>query len=434
MYHQFMRLFCCIFPFFCRISLFAQPTTDSLLTQIFEENKNSVFQRVLKDPQTYRMQIIYTEINRDKHNRPTFKNYYYNYDPDLYFNPASTVKLPLAFLALEKLNKMHIKGVNKYTPVQFDSSYEKQVTLYRDSSSQNQLPSIAQFIRKAFLVSDNDAYNRMYQFIGQQDINRSLHNKGYQDVRITRQFKGFTAEQNRHTNQLRFIKGNGSLVYLQPAAYNTDSFYFPSPIKIGKAHYDRNDSLVNEPIDFTFANYLSLKDLQQMLQSALFPSSVPETHRFQFNKDDYQFLYRYLSQFTSETNYPKYDTSKYYNSYVKFFFKHGSHELPADMRVFNKVGWAYGFLTDVSYVVDFKNKVEFMLTATVYVNSDGILNDDKYDYDAIGYPFLYELGKTIYDYELQRSRKYKPDLSKFKIKYQHRDVNDNRPAIKEVDN
>jgi hypothetical protein len=27
-----------------------------------------------------------------------------------------------------------------------------------------------------------------------------------------------------------------------------------------------------------------------------------------------------------------------------------------------------------------------MLTATIYVNSDGVMNDDKYDYDNIGYP------------------------------------------------
>jgi hypothetical protein len=429
-----MRFFSFIFLSFPGISLFAQPTTDSLLRQILEGNKNSVFQQVLKDPQTYRLQIIYTQINRDKHNKPTFKNYYYNYDPDLYFNPASTVKLPLALLSLEKLNKMHIKGVNKYTSVQFDSSYEKQVALYRDSTSQNQLPSIAQFIRKAFLISDNDAYNRMYQFVGQQDINRLLHDKGYKDVRITRQFMGFTPEQNRHTNPLRFIKEDGSLVYLQPAAYNADSFYFPPPIKIGKAHYNRNDSLVNEPIDFTGANYLSLKDLQQLLQSVLFPSSVAISQRFQFKKDDYDFLYRYLSQFPPETNYPKYDTSKYYDSYVKFFFRNDTHKLPDYVRVFNKVGWAYGFLTDASYVADFKNNVEFMLSAAVYVNSDGILNDDKYDYDTIGYPFLYKLGQTIYTYELRRSQSYKPNLSKFKILYEKRDVNDKRPAIMEADN
>ena len=412
----------------------AQPKTDSLLKQILEKNTNPIFQQVLNDPQTYRLQIIYTQIDRDKKNRPTLKNYYFNYDPNLYFNPASTVKLPLAFLSLEKLHRMKIKGVNKYTPVLFDSSYEKQSALYKDSSSENGLPSIAQFIRKAFLVSDNDAYNRMYQFVGQQGINRGLHEKGFKDLRITRQFKGFTLEQNRHTNQLRFVKQDGSIIYLQPAAYNPDSFYFPSSIKIGKGHLNANDSLINAPIDFTFANYMSLEVLQQLLQVVIFPESGSKTRRFDLAKDDYEFLYRWLSQFPSETRYPFYDTSKFYNSYVKFFFRGSERNLPEGVRVFNKVGWAYGFQTDVSYVADFKNKIEFMLTATVYVNSDGILNDNKYDYETIGYPFLYELGQTIYRYELERPRRHRPDLSKFRIDYEKRDVNDKRAMIREVDN
>ena len=80
-----------------------------------------------------------------------------------------------------------------------------------------------------------------------------------------------------------------------------------------------------------------------------------------------------------------------------------------------------------------KNKVEFMLTATIYVNSDGVMNDNKYDYDSIGYPFLYKLGQLIYNYELKRDRKFKPDLSAFKIKYQKR-KEDGRLPIKEIDN
>jgi hypothetical protein len=108
--------------------------------------------------------------------------------------------------------------------------------------------------------------------------------------------------------------------------------------------------------------------------------------------------------------------------------------MPCDVRVFNKVGWAYGFLIDVSYIVDFKNKVEFMLTSTLYVNSDNILNDDKYEYETIGWPFLYELGQTVYRYELQRKRKFYPDLQKFKLKYEKRNLLDNRPTIKNVDN
>ncbi len=415
-------------------TMHAQSKTDALLADILAGNKNDVFNKVRKDPLTYRCQIIYTEINRDRKNKPSFKNYYFNYDPNLYFNPASIVKFPLALLSLEKLNQLKRKDVNKYTFMQFDSSYDGQKRLYRDSTSETGLPSIAHFIKRAFLISENDPYNRMYQFVGQQAINRNLHDKGYSDVRITRQFGGPTEDQNRHTNPIRFIRQDGSLIWYQPPAYNTDPFDFSHVIKMGKAHLDRNDSLVNEPFDFTKHNNLSLEDVQQMMQSLMFPSSVPKKQRFMLKDDDFRFLYRYLSQFPSETSYPKYDTSLFYDSYVKFFFRNNTHKLPDGVRVFNKVGWSYGFVTDVSYVVDFKNNIEFMLAATLYVNSDDILNDGKYDYNSIGYPFLYQLGQTIYQYELKRVRQHKPDLSSFRIEYDHRDPNDRRPSLKQVDN
>jgi hypothetical protein len=414
--------------------LFAQPKTDALLQNILSANKDSIFQQVLSHPEYYRLQIIYTQINRDKNNTPSFKNYYFNVDSLFFFNPASTVKLPLAALSLEKLNKINIDGVNKYTSMQFDSAYQNQEKELHDSTSETNLPTIAHFIKKAFLISDNDAYNRMYQFVGQQNINRKLHEKSYTSTRITREFMGFSEDENRHTNPINFLDKNGKIIYTQPMQYNTDSFDFSHTIKMGKAHYNNKDSLINEPIDFTKVNNLPLKDLQQILQSILFPLSVSPKQRFDLTKNDYTFLKQYLSQYPSETNYPKYDTAEYYDSYVKFFFQNSTHKMPSNIRVFNKVGWAYGFLIDASYVADFKNNAEFMLTAVVYVNSDGILNDDKYDFETIGHPFMYQLGQMIYNYELHRDRKYEPDLSDFRINYEQRNPNDTRPSVKDADN
>ena len=414
-------------------SLKAQKT-DPFLIQILEKNKDSNFQMVLKNPMQYRLQIIYTEINRDKNNKPSFTNHYFNYDPELYWNPASIVKLPLAFLSLEKLNEIHKKGVDKYTTIQFDSSQTWQKALLKDSTAKNGNPTIAHFIKRALLISENDPYNRMYQFLGQGYINRNLHDKTYQDARITRQFLGLTAEQNRNTNAIKFIDKNGKTIYEQPALYNKDSFDFSRSIKLGKQYMNRNDVIINEPFDFTMHNNLSLLSVQQMLQSVLFPSSVPAKQRFNLTTEDRKFLYQYLSQYPSETPDPKYDEKKFYDSYVKFFFRDSTKQMPSHVRVFNKVGWSYGFLTDVSYVVDFKNKVEFMLSATLYVNSDEILNDGKYEYEQIGHPFLFQLGQTIYQHELKRKRKFVPDLSEFKIKYEKRDASDKRPVLVDVDN
>lgn len=412
----------------------SQRRTDDFLKNIIIKAGNDSVNMLLRNPEAYRVQIIYTEINRDKNNKPSFQNYYFNHDPDLYFNPASTVKLPLAFMALEKLNKLQKKRVDKHTPIVYDSSYVRQKPLYTDATSTNGLPSVAHFIRRAFLVSENDPYNRLYQFVGQQEINRSLYIKGYKDSCIVRQFMGFTEEQNRHTNAVRFLNKDGSTRYYQPPAYNSDSIDFSQVVLLGNAHYNSSDSLVNAPFDFTKQNKIPLEDLQQLLQSVMFPASVPKKQRFNLSKDDYSFLYRYLSQYPSETPYPKYDATLFYESYAKFFFRNRNQRMPENVRVFNKVGWAYGFLTDVSYVVDFENKVEYMLAATLYVKSDGILNDGKYEYDTIGYPFLYSLGQIIYNHELSRDREFKPNLSAFQVTYKKRDVHDTRPSLKEVDN
>ncbi|MDP3682829.1 MAG: hypothetical protein Q8S01_02755, partial [Ignavibacteria bacterium] len=88
---------------------------------------------------------------------------------------------------------------------------------------------------------------------------------------------------------------------------------------------------------------------------------------------------------------------------VKFFFCGDTKDtLPDYIKIYNKVGMAYGYLIDNAYIVDSNNKIEFLLSAVIYVNEDEIFNDDKYEYDEIGLPFLANLGRVIYSYELER--------------------------------
>jgi hypothetical protein len=395
----------------------AQVKTDAWLEKLLRKNASPLLLNVLNQPDTFQYQIIYTQINRDKNNQPQFKNYYFNVDRNRYFNPASMVKLPTALLALEKIHTLEQYGVNKFTTMLTDSAYARQTRVTHDSTAENYLPSVAHYVKKIFLVSDNDAYNRLYEFVGQQTLNQRLWDMGYKDVRITRRFVTMTEDQNRHTNPIRFMDGD-RLLYAQPAAYNPIPFDFSKKILIGRQHYNREDSLINAPMDFTTHNNFPLEDMQRILQAALFPSSVPEQQRFKLSEDDYRFLHRYMSQLPSESDYPKYDTSEFFDSYTKFFFfKAGRSKIPPHIRSFNKTGWSYGFLTDVAYIVDFENKVEFMLSGVIYVNSDGVLNDDKYEYEQIGYPFFKEVGNIIYQYELKRKRKHRPDLGNFVFQY-----------------
>ena len=87
------------------------------------------------------------------------------------------------------------------------------------------------------------------------------------------------------------------------------------------------------------------------------------------------------------------------------------------IRIFNKIGDSYGYDIDNAYIVDFKNKVEFLLSAVVQSNDDGIYNDNRYEYKTVCLPFMKNIGRLIYEQEKKRPKKYLPKLKKFKFHY-----------------
>ncbi len=389
---------------------------DQLLLRLMVEEPEK-FEQILQKRDSLEVQIIYTQINRDNKNQPQFKSFYFNVDSNRYFYPASTVKLPLVLLSLEKLKYLGIKGLDKYSPMFHDSVYSGQQSVTKDSTAENGLPSIAHYAKKILVVSDNDAFNRLYEFVGQKPTNDKLNDKGYQMRILHRLERSLTPDQNRHTEGVRFIR-NDSLVYAQPMLVNKDSIQAPAVVWKGVG-FIKNDSLVKKPFDFTYKNFYSLVDQQKLLRALLFPETVSPNLRFDISESDRQFVLKYMSQLPTETSYPSYkmDTTMY-DAYCKFLmFGEDKESIPSGIRIFNKVGDAYGYLIDNAYIVDFDNQVEFMLSAVINTNTDGIYNDGKYEYKTIGYPFMKDLGRLVYSYELKRKKTNQPDLSAFRITY-----------------
>ena len=391
------------------IPFFAQNPLQELLTK-----NNQAFGDVLDRPAHYETQIIYTQIDRDSANVPSFTSFEYGINTTQYFYPASTVKFPTALVALEKLNQLNIIGLDKNTPMRTAIGSPPQTKAFVDATAENVLPSIAHYIKKIFLVSDNDAYNRLYEFIGQQQLNEALWNKGFTDIRLIHRLSepGYDSLSNQYTNPITFYKGDKILYHqgeVSSSAY--PELGLEKEIK-GKGYENKEGKIINEPFDFRYKNYCSLRNLQDLLQTTLFPESVPEKQRFGLKESDYQLLYQYMSQRPREGQYPYFDQP---DGYVKFFLYGGKEEkIPDHIRIFNKVGDAYGYLTDVAYVIDLKNNIEFMIAATIHVNDNRIYNDGVYEYDTTGFPFFKTLGQFIYDYELERKRLYPADLSKFR--------------------
>ena len=390
--------------------------TDPFMINLLKEYPQ-FFDSVIKNKENLRIQIIYTQIDRNKKGDVKLTDHYYNVNPGNYFYPASTVKFPIAVLALQKLNELKIAGLDRNTTMITETDYSGQTSVNNDPGSGDGRPTIAHYIKKILLVSDNDAFNRLYEFLGQEYINNNLHRMGFSSAQIVHRLQiSMSEDENRHTNPIHFFDTSGKLIYDQPAV-NSKLIYAERNTRLGKGFYS-GDQLIDEPFDFSGKNRLSLADLHGILRSVMFPESVPPKQRFSLTQDDYTFLYRYMSMLPRESKWPAYDSVNYWDTYVKFLF-YGSEKRTAEpyIRIFNKVGDAYGFLIDAAYIVDYKNNIEFMLSAVIHCNSDGIFNDDKYDYDSTGFPFMKNLGQVIYNYELKRQRKQTPGLSSMRLNY-----------------
>jgi hypothetical protein len=393
-----------------------KPEGPELLSELMNSNPVE-FENFIRYKDKLQIQIIYTQINRDQQNKPSFKSFYFNVDSAKYFYPASTVKLPLVLLSLEKLNNLAIAGLDKDTPMFSDSVYSGQQSIHKDTTSQNGLPSIGHYAKKILVVSDNDGYNRLYEFMGQSEINRILKQRGY-NVRILHRLeRTLTPDQNRHTEVVRF-ESNGRPIFQQPMLVNPDSIR-PNREEFLGFGYMKGDSLIREGFDFTYKNSFPLQEQVEILKSILFPEAVGENKRFNLSESDRQFVLQYMSQKPAETLYPAYykDTA-YYDAYCKFLMYGASKTpIPKNIRIFNKVGDAYGFVIDNAYIVDFDKGIEFMLSAVINTNTDQIYNDGVYEYETLGFPFMKSVGQLIYNYELKRKRPNKPDLTEFKLIY-----------------
>ena len=347
------------------------------------QSDNTKFKRVADSLDQYEVQIKFTQIERIK-DSVIFKDYDIQVDAKKYFYPASTVKFPIALLALEQLNQI--------------DSLDEDTRFYVEGDTIE--TTFATEVSKIFAVSDNHANNRMVEFLGQDAINQRLKEKGITPGRIAHRLSTDNADEI--TTKPLVVYLNDSTTTTLEGTINTS----PKPLKIDNIEkgigFFAEDSLMSGPFSFALKNYYPIAAQHAVLKRIVFPEVFSENERFDLSNEQRELVLEAMSTLPKAVGY---DPVEYYDSYVKFFlFGDTKEDMPAHIKIFNKVGYAYGTLTDCAYILDTKNKVEFLLTATILVNKDGIFNDNVYEYDDIGIPFLAELGREIYNYELNRKK------------------------------
>jgi len=370
--------------FFCllisceKVSKVANPLDQALASE------NIKIKRVIDSLDQYEVQIKFTQINRDN-DSIIFKDYDFQVEDNNYFYPASTVKFPIAVLAMQKLNQL--------------DALNKDTRFYVEGDTVE--TTFAADVSKIFAVSDNQANNRLLEFLGQDALNSNLKQKGITPVRISHRLS--TENSDEITTKPLIIYLNDSTTSALEGSINTS----PKPLNINKIEkgigYMAEDSLMLEPFSFALKNYYPINAQHAVLKRIIFPEAFSENERFNLNDEQKKLILEAMHTLPKKVGY---DPIEYYDSYVKFFmFGDTKEDIPEHIKIYNKVGYAYGTLTDCAYIVDSKNKVEFMLTATIIVNKNDIFNDNIYEYDHIGIPFLAELGREIYAFELNKGKK-----------------------------
>lgn len=351
-------------------------------------NEDEFTRKFVKDKEKYEIQILYTEVSKNTLGQTEFTDFQFHLNDQKYFYPASTIKLPITVMALSKINELRAGGSNisLKSKIKLSLINDRKEIIIKDS-----ITSFQNLIADVFLVSDNSASNVLIDFLGYNYFNLSMRNSGYENTYLNHKFNpdpfiDSTWIISTLDNDIISSKENKITVLASSNISN---------LKKGKKRFIDGE-IINEPLDFSLKNRSSLTDMHNILKNLIYPEIT--LSKFNLNVEDYDFLRYWMSRLTFEDLGNKYITNdKFFNSYNKFFI-HGIDTVlkKTDIRVYNKIGQAYGTSTDSAYIKNYKEDIEFFLTATIYTNNNEIINDDIYEYSDIAIPFLSKLSNILY--------------------------------------
>ena len=385
-FFNFMLMYKYLLASFCFLLLSCSSTTNPI--ELIIKKREPQLKPIYKNKENHNLQILYTKVVRDSLGMPSFIQYDYQADNNVYFYPASTMKLPIVALTLQKINELRNTGIN--------ITVESKILLL----SADQITTETTFkdlISKVFLVSDNSASNILINFLGYNYFNQQMREKGLNTIVLNHKF-----------NPDPYVKTDWKIYTLDRDLISKDE----TQEIIEHNNLDNllqgkfqilNGEKVATPFNFKTKNKASLRDLDGVMKRIIYPDLFQEQDRINLSDQDYNFLRYWMSRFTFEDIGIEYQKdSQYFDSYNKFFiYGDSTNAIDRKIRIYNKVGIAYGALTDISYIRDYQKKIEFFLSATIYVNQNQIVNDNIYEYDDVGIPFLAELARQVYKLEEQ---------------------------------
>ena len=352
--------------------------------------KDDFLKEIIKDKEDYQIQILLTKINQNN-TQFDFNEYEYQLDDNQYFYPASTIKLPIVILTLKKINELRSKGSEITLKSKIILNYKDD---YSELVIRDSITSFQNLIADVFLVSDNSASNILIDFLGYNYFNDEMKNAGFDKTYLNHKFNPDPYVNS--TWQISDLDNNiiSSLNDNQKIIKADDK---TNGLEKGDRRYFKGE-ILDESLNFSEKNRSSVTDMHNLIKYIFYPEIFDSTNNFNLNVEDYDFLRYWMSRFTYEDIGQKFiGDEKFFETYNKFFI-HGDEQSVSNeqIRVYNKIGQAYGTSIDNGLIKNYQDNIEFILTATIYTNKNKVINDNLYEYDDIAIPFLAKLSRGIY--------------------------------------
>ena len=353
---------------------------------------------VAAEPARFRLQIVLGTIDERPGRRPRLVQRAYRADEE-YLYPASTVKLLAAVAALERLAELRRETglpIDADTALVLDPLFAGEEREERDPTNlAGGRITVRHEIRKIFLVSDNAAFNRLYELVGPDRLARGAERAGLRGVRLVHRLsEPRTPEENLRSPRIELVGGGFVHVLPERTAPPPPAARAVPGLRIGTAAMV-GDERVEGPMDFAAKNRFPLAELQRALCMVARPDADCGGPGFRLDEGDRALLLEAMGQLLAESANPVFDPAEHRDEDVEFLLPGLRRVVPPDrLRVFGKSGQAYGFTLDNAWVVDTRTGRSFFLAAALYTNDDGVLNDDRYDYETVALPFLADLGEA----------------------------------------
>lgn len=358
--------------------IFIENSYAQSIRSILKNSESELINYVYKNKEKFEVQIILTELKKRK-NGFTIHKKKFNVDKKNYFYPASSIKLPIALLTIEKINENPNLNINSEFSIKGDSiitTFKKEIT-------------------DLFIISSNESYNRLFEFLGQDYINKKLKQKGFKDFSIYHRLSTKESD-NLKTKEINFYR-NGEINQIQKSINNKPLTKLNLKNLNKGIGFILDNELQNKSMDFSRKNYFSIEELNNILICLFFPE-VSKNKKFNLSNSQNLLIQKLMSSTPYDMGF---DKNIYPNNYNKFFI-YGDKDGMINDNIYNKVGNAYGYSIDNAYIYNKNSDRHFVLTACIYTNANNILNDNYYEYDEIGIPFLAEIGRFLTNYNIRQ--------------------------------